>query len=245
MKNMPEKEIQKIVADIEGWLTDEEGEALFNLAKKCKSRGVIVEIGSWKGKSTVWLGKGSKEGNRVKIYAVDPHTGSSENQKENEKIWTFEEFKENIKNTEVDDIVVPLVKTSEEAAKNFDKPIEFIFIDGAHEYEFVKLDFDLWFPKVVNGGTIAFHDSAFDCLPGPQKFVDDMVYKSRYFRDIRTAGSITFAQKVNKNSLKDRIENICKLFYKNLYIFTIGLHLPLPKPIKIIGKKIIAGLLNH
>jgi len=235
-------EIKKIVSNIGGWLTDKEGELLFNLAKECKGKGVIVEVGSWKGKSTICLGKGSKEGKQVKIYAIDPHTGSAETQKEYGKIYTFEEFKKNIKNAEIDDIIVPFVKTSKEVAKDFDKPVELIFIDGGHEYEFVKLDFDLWFPKVINGGTMAFHDSALDCANGPQKIVDAKVYKSRYFKDIRTVDSITFAQKVDMNSLKDRIKNRYRLFYKTLYVFGIKLHLP--KPIKIVGKKIIAKLLN-
>ncbi|MCW8812471.1 MAG: class I SAM-dependent methyltransferase, partial [Chlorobium sp.] len=121
------KETKNFVDNVDGWLTDGEGEALYYLAKNCKGNGVIVEIGSYKGKSTIWIGNGSKSGNKVKIYAIDPHTGSSEDQKENEKVCTFEEFKTNIQNAKVDDIIVPLVKTSEEAAKDFNKPIEFIF----------------------------------------------------------------------------------------------------------------------
>jgi predicted O-methyltransferase YrrM len=109
---------------------------------------VIVEIGSWKGKSTIWIAGGSKNGNKVKVYAIDPFVDFYE-----------EEFKKNIRDAKLDDIVIPLTKTSEEAAKNFDEPVEFIFIDGNHEYEFVKLDFDLWFPKVVDGGIMAFHDT--------------------------------------------------------------------------------------
>ncbi len=219
-------EIKKIVDKIDGWLTDEEGEFLYNLAKNCKGKGVIVEIGSWKGKSTIWLGKGSLEGNKVKVYAVDPHTGSPEHQKENEKIWTFEEFKRNIKNAKVDDIIVPLVKTSEESAKNFKETVEFIFIDGAHEYELVKLDFDLWFPKVISQGFIAFHDTI--VWAGPKKVVSDLVYKSKYFKNVGFVNSITFAQKVKQNSVKDRIRSYYVLLLKNLYEFTGKLHLPKP-----------------
>lgn len=105
---------------------------------------MIVEIGSWKGKSTVWLAKGSKDGKGIKIYAIDPHKGSSEHRKWYGKVWTFEEFKENIKKARVDDVVVPIVKTSEETVRNWDKLVELLFIDGAHEYELVKQDFLLW-----------------------------------------------------------------------------------------------------
>lgn len=231
-------EIKKLTEKIDGWLSDREGELLYNLAKNCKGKGVIVEIGSWKGKSTVWLAKGSKAGNKVKIYAIDPHTGSSEHKKQYGKIWTFEEFKKNIKNAKVDDIVVPIVKTSEEAAKNFNKPVELIFIDGAHEYDLVKLDFKLWFPKVIDGGIIAFHDTIL--WKGPKKVVEKFVYKSKKFRNVRFVDSITFGEKVERNSLKDRIKNRYMLLLKNLYEFALKLHLP--RPIKSIGKKIMGKL---
>ena len=89
------EETKKFADKAEGWLSDREGEILYNLAKNCKGKGVIVEIGSWEGKSTIWIGSGSKNGNKVKIYAIDPHTGSSEHQKENEKIWTCKGCEQN------------------------------------------------------------------------------------------------------------------------------------------------------
>ena len=60
-------EIRKLAEQAEGFLTDKEGELLYQLAKSCTGRGVIVEIGSWKGRSTIWLGHGSKAGKQVKI----------------------------------------------------------------------------------------------------------------------------------------------------------------------------------
>jgi len=152
--------IKEISKNIPGWLSDAQGEFLYNTAKKCIGKGVIVEIGSWEGKSTVWLAKGSKAGSNAKIYAVDPHTGSSEHKKRYGVVWTFEEFKKNIKRANVEDIVVPIVKTSEDAARDWDeKPIELLWIDGSHEYEMVKLDFDLWFPYLIEEGIIAVHDT--------------------------------------------------------------------------------------
>ena len=75
--------LKELIQHIDGWLTDEEAKLLYKLAKNCK--GVIVEIGSWKGKSTICMAKGSKAGNNVKIYAIDPHVGSSEHKKKYEK----------------------------------------------------------------------------------------------------------------------------------------------------------------
>jgi MMP 1-O-methyltransferase len=196
-------EIKSFIDSVKGFLWEDEGILLYNLAKNCKGDGVIVEIGSFKGKSTTWLGNGSKEGNNVKIYAIDPHTGSSEHQKEGQKFWTFDVFKENIKKAGVEDIITPLVMFSEEAEKDFKEPIEVLFIDGAHEYEYVKLDFELWEPKVINGGYIAMHDTD-DSWTGPQRIAKDLMYKSGKFRHIRIVDSITCGKKVGSNTFFDK-----------------------------------------
>ncbi len=163
------EETKKFVSTVDGWVTDKEEDLLYNLAKNCKGRGVIIEIGSWKGKSTILLANGTKNGNKLKIYAIDPHTGSPEHRNAYGKVWTFVEFKKNIKNANVDCIVIPIVKTSEEAIKQVNEPVEFIFIDGNHEYKAVKLDFNLWFPKVIEGGIMAFHDTV--GIAGSKKLV--------------------------------------------------------------------------
>jgi predicted O-methyltransferase YrrM len=198
------EEIKQCVDKVDGWLTDKEGELLYNFAKRCTGKGVIVEIGSWKGKSTIWLGKGSKKGSQVKIYAVDPHIGSTEHNEEYGKVWTFDEFQKNIKNAKVDDIVIPIVETSKEAAEKIDGPVELVFIDGAHEYSLVELDFRSWFPKMIDGGIMAFHDTEW---LGPKKVLEKYIYKSRNFRNIGRIDSVTFAEKVRKNSIKDWFKN--------------------------------------
>lgn len=233
MKIEIEEDIKELTSNVDGWLSDKEGVVLYELAKNCTGKGVIVEIGSWKGKSTIWLGKGSITSNRVKIYSIDPHTGSSEHNLWYGKVWTFEEFKKNIKSAAIEDLVIPIVKTSEDAAKNFNEPVELIFIDAAHEYEFVKLDFELWFPKVIDGGIMAFHDIIEGS--GPKKVVEKIVIKSKNFRNVKIIDTILFAQKVQQNTLIDRIKNRCVYLLKNIYDFAGKM----PKPIRIIGKKIL------
>ena len=171
-------------------------------AGNCTGKGAIVEIGSWKGKFTVFIGEGSESAGKIKIYAIYPHIEG-----------TYEEFKRNIKNAELNDIVIPVVKTSEEAAKDFTEPVEFIFIDGDHEYESVKNDFELWFPKLINKGIIAFRDTV--AWPGPRKVVKKYIYASRYVKNVGFVDSITFARKTIKNSLKDRLRNRFLFFLKN------------------------------
>src|ERR1041385_9078450 len=95
------------VDTVEGWLNEAEGRLLYRLARACSGKGVIVEIGSWKGKSTIQLANGSHDGRRIKIHAVDPHTGSPEHQSGTPGVWTFDEFQRNIKAAGVRDVVVP------------------------------------------------------------------------------------------------------------------------------------------
>ena len=125
--------IKRLVDTVPGWLRDEEGKLLYVLARNCVGRGVIVEIGSFKGKSTIWLGRGSKAGKRVSVYAIDPHDGSGELKEMYGAVWSFDDFTVNIAAANVDEIVVPLVQTSEQAARSFEKPVELVFIDGDHE----------------------------------------------------------------------------------------------------------------
>lgn len=229
------KEIAEITDNVDGWLTIKEGELLYNLAKRCNGDGVIVEIGSWKGGSTIWLGSGSRSNSGIKVYAIDPHTGSYEHQKPDKVINTFVTFLTNISVAKLDDLIEPIVKTSEDAARDFELPIELIFIDGAHEYEMVKLDFDLWFPKVIDGGIMAFHDTI--GWWGPREIVRNRIFRSKYFRNVGFVNSITFAEKVKENTLHDRIRNRYILSVKNLYEF--GGKLKWPKPLKAIGKVIV------
>jgi predicted O-methyltransferase YrrM len=228
--------VKEAINKVEGWLADAEGEFLYNAAKNCKGNGVIVEIGSWKGKSTIWLAKGAKAGGNVEIYAIDPHTGSLSHKRHGEA-ETLKEFKENLKRANVEDIVVPVVKTSEDAERDWDgKPIELLWIDGAHEYEMVKLDFDLWFQYLIEGGTIALHDTTY--WPGPKRVAKDKIYKSHHFTNVRFIGSLTYAQKVGANSLVDRLKNRWVLFVKGIY--QLGQGLRLPKPIRKWAKKIVS-----
>ena len=236
-----EIDLVKEIADrADGWLRDAEGEFLYNAAKNCQGKGVIVEIGSWKGKSTIWLAKGSKAGRNAKIYAVDPHTGASWYKKMHGEVWTFEEFKQNIKEANVEDAVVPIVKTSRDAARDWDgKPIELLWVDGEHEYEVAKSDFDLWSPYLVEGGIIAFHDTI--GWPGPRKVVRERIYNSHNFANVGFIGSLTYARKVRQNSLVDRLRNRWVLFLKGMFYLGSGLHLP--EPIKNLAKRIV-GLLQ-
>lgn len=181
---------------IEGWLFSAEAAFLYMMAQSCTGKGAIVEIGTWKGRSTVFLAKGSKAGNNVEICTIDPHTGSSEHKEIDPTVWTYPEFKSNIQMMDIDDIIIPIVKTSEDAVKDWNKPIELLFIDGAHEYELVKLDFELWYPYVIKDGMILMHDTdPKTSQPGPVKVCKEHMIKSGNFYDLKKIRSLTVGRK--------------------------------------------------
>ena len=215
-------------------LSSKEGELLYTLAKNCTGKGCIVEIGSYKGKSTAYLGMGSKEGKKIKVYAIDPHDARTIPKQED----TFSAFQRNIKKAGVANLIVPLVMTSKEAVEKIKEPIELIFIDGDHSYEGVKLDFDLYFPKVIDGGIIAFHDTNNGHL-GVQKLVEKLMLKSHNLKNFGVVGSIAYATKVQNNTLRDRYRNRCVLVHKLILEFIILLCGKLPECIKKTLKAII------
>jgi len=187
--------VKPLIADVPGWLTDEEGEALYDLARACTGRGAIVEIGSWKGKSTICLGLGARVGEADRIFAIDPHAD-----------YRFGDFKANVERAGIADLVTPIPSLSQAAAGGFDEPIELLFVDGSHEYDLVLEDFEQWVPKVIEGGWVAFHDTTWTA--GPRKVVGQAIYRSRGFDDVRfVVGSLTVARKVVSNTLSDRIRN--------------------------------------
>ena len=185
--------VKELIKDVPGWLSDEEGEALYELARSCRGDGVIVEIGSWKGKSTICLGLGSRAGHSVPIYAVDPHAD-----------YRHGEFKENIERAGIADLVTPVKGLSQDIVDDFDPPIELLFVDGSHEEDDVRYDFETWVPKVVDDGIVAFHDTTWHA--GVRRVVAEKIFSSRQFRDVRfVIGSTTVARKVPQNTLSDRL----------------------------------------
>jgi predicted O-methyltransferase YrrM len=228
------RRVHELIADIPGWLTDEEAEALYELARRCRGDGVIVEIGSWKGKSTVCLGLGSQEGNDVPVYAIDPHAD-----------YRFGDFKTNVERAGIAELVRPIASLSQPAADTFDEPIELLFVDGSHEYDLVLEDFEKWVPKVVDGGWVAFHDTTWTA--GPRKVVGHAIYRSRRFKDARfVVGSTTVARKVGHNTLADRVHNRYVLGVKTgFWLGSTALKKHrrlLPKPVERFGRRVLKAI---
>jgi hypothetical protein len=188
---MIKDELLKIIALIDGWLSDHEAVFLFRTSRNIKSSGEIVEIGSWKGKSTVCLAYGAAEsGIPGSVWAVDPHRGQLKGNKPG-LTPTYRDFINNLKLAGVSGLVKPLVTTSSEAAKDWKIPVRYLFIDGIHDYSHTKEDYLLWKGFMKSGGLVAFHD-CFCGEKGVWKAVDEVFLNPRRLSDIGVVGSILF-----------------------------------------------------
>ena len=180
---------------VDGWLSDAQGRALFRAAAGTDGRGAIVEIGSWKGRSTTWLAAGARLAGQ-RVYAVDPHHHS----REYPEAETLDAFLANLARNGLSDVVDPLVMTSEEAAAHITGPVELLFIDGDHSYEAVRRDAELWLPRLIEGGTVMFHDVATAGYDGPRRIVRQMVCRSPLFDGITRVGSMIVARRTAHRS---------------------------------------------
>ena len=211
----------KDVYPLPGMLTLAEIDCLFQLGQFNQCAGVIVEIGSWKGKSTVALARGAGKVHNEKIYAIDPHKILPE---EGYLEDTEAEFRATIKQAGVDSRVEPLIMTSEQAARGWNKPIRLLWIDGDHRYEPAKLDFTLWEPHLVEGGILAMHDTI--RKKGPKRVLWEYVFRSTRFQEIAIVDNITAVRKVKQAGYGARIRKSVTLAARALYIAARKSHVP-------------------
>jgi predicted O-methyltransferase YrrM len=157
------------IDSLKGLLDPEEGTALYNAVMQCAGLGPILEIGSYCGKSTIYIGAACKDTDTT-VFALDHHRGSEEHQvgemfHDNELFDagsgyfdTFKAFRKNIQDAGLNDVVIPLVTTSEVAAKNWHTPLGMVFIDGGHSLDAALTDYRCWASHVQTGGLLAIHD---------------------------------------------------------------------------------------
>ena len=171
-----------------GWLSDAQGEALFDAARRAD--GPIVEIGSWQGRSTIWLAAGAALNGRT-VFAIDPHEGS----REEPSAKTFEHFTRNLAQAGLLDAVTPLVMRSTEAVSRVDGPVHLLFVDGDHSTEGARRDAETWLPRLAQGGIAMFHDVATSGYAGPRRAFQRLVCWSAEFHRVRKVGSMGIARR--------------------------------------------------
>ncbi len=159
----------EVAEAVKGFLPKNEAAALYDAAVAVEVDGPLLEVGSYCGKSSVYLGYAAQSIGRV-LYALDHHRGSEENQagwehhdpelidKQKGVMDTLPYFRDAIFAAGLEHVVIALVGHSGLIARNWTTPLSFLFIDGGHGEEPAKADFNGWVPKVKEGGTLAIHD---------------------------------------------------------------------------------------
>jgi predicted O-methyltransferase YrrM len=190
-KTQPEREFSKtwlLIDSIEGWLPQHEAEWLFNSARSVPEPTNLVEIGSYKGRSTCCLALGCRN-TKKRIFAIDSFDGGPDLPKAN----SFADFSGNLRRCGLANYVEPIVGLSGDVAKRWDKPIHFLFIDGSHAYEDALADFAGFFPHVVPGGMVAFHDVKNENWPGVNRAWHERI--ERQLIDVDYCGTIGYGRK--------------------------------------------------
>ena len=169
-----------------------------------------MEIGSYCGKSSVYIGTAIKKNNQ-KLYSVDHHKGSEEQQPGEEYfdsdllsddgscIDTLPHFLKTIRDFKLEGFVIPVISTSEEANEDFNQDFDMVFIDGGHAEETTQQDFEMWSKRLDSGGILAIHD----VYPNPEDGgrppfnIYKKALKGGSFKELDSIKSLRILQKVD------------------------------------------------
>jgi predicted O-methyltransferase YrrM len=153
---------------VKGFLSRDEGELLYHCARDLASPLPALEIGSYCGRSTVYLGLGCREAGR-QLLALDHHRGSEEHQPgelfhdpeltaSDGAFDTLASFRRTLQRAGLDDVVIPVLAQSEQFAGAWQGALSLVFIDGGHSLAAALADYRGWAPRLARGGLLAIHD---------------------------------------------------------------------------------------
>ena len=195
---------RELVSATKGFLHEDEGRCLYDTALKASQLGPCLEIGSYCGKSTIYIGMACQKNNSI-LFSIDHHRGSEEQQPgqayfdpvlfdpQSGRVDTFCEFRKTLQKANIEDTVVAMVSRSDVAARHWATPLGMVFIDGGHSMETALGDFTAWYPHILPDGYLLVHDIFIDPSDGGQapRRVFDLALASGQFTAIamiRTLG---------------------------------------------------------
>ena len=192
-----------------GFMPSVEGLALFEAAASLDVDGPLLEVGSYCGKSAVYLGAAAQQAGRI-LFCVDHHRGSEENQPGWEHhdpevvdphlgvIDTLPFFRRTIRDAGLEDAVVAVVGDSPTVASLWATPLAMVFIDGGHGAEPAHRDYEGWSPHVAVGGLLAIHDVFEDPADGgrPPYEIWCRALAGGSFREQGAVGSLRVLQRI-------------------------------------------------
>jgi hypothetical protein len=190
-----------------GFMPPGEGLALYEAALTAPP-GPFLEIGSYCGKSAVYLGAAAAEAGTI-LYTVDHHRGSEEHQPGEEyhdpelvdgagRVDTLPELRRTIDAAALGDVVVPVVAPSSVVARGWATPLALLFVDGGHSRAAAGGDYDSWSPHVVPDGLLAIHDVFEDPAEGgrPPYEIYRRAIESGTFAEVSRTGSLRVLKRV-------------------------------------------------
>jgi predicted O-methyltransferase YrrM len=197
------------IATIKGFLAEDEAQALYQHALQASALGPVLEIGSYCGKSTIYLGLACRANNST-VFALDHHRGSEEHQlgeffhdpalyDAGEGIMdSFREFRRNIRRAGLDEVVVPVVAGSAAAARHWQTPLAMVFIDGGHSLAAALTDYRCWSAHLMRGGVLAIHDLFDDAHKGGQApyAIYRLAQASGLFENLGQVNSLGFLRRL-------------------------------------------------
>jgi len=207
-------ERRELALATKGFMPATEGDALWNAAVEAGvavPNAPMLEVGSYCGRSTIWLGDAAERSGTV-LFAVDHHRGSEENQAGWDhhdvevvdtrigKMDTLPFFRAAIHDAELEDSVIAVVGKSPLVAATWTTPLSLLFIDGGHGEEPARLDYEGWAPHVAVGGTLAIHDVFPDPADGgrpPYEQIFRPALESGRFQMVSATGSLRVLRRVD------------------------------------------------
>jgi predicted O-methyltransferase YrrM len=186
-----------------GFMPPAEGQALFETAAAYARVGPVAEIGTYCGKSTLYLAAAAATAGQP-VITVDHHHGSEENQPGWEyhdaslvdpatgRLDTLPHFRRVLAGAGLEDQVIAIVGRSAAVAALWRVPLGLLFIDGGHTQVAADADYDGWAPWVALGGALAIHDVFPDPADGgrPPYEIYRRALESGCFTEVRQAGSL-------------------------------------------------------
>ena len=156
--------VEDAIVDVDGWLTPAQARRLWDAARAVRAPARIVEIGSFRGRSTIVLARGAAAG--VEVVAIDPHAGTDRGPRQitgpaAEGQADHRAFIANLRRGAVEDRVRHVREFSQRAAalESVDGPVDLLYVDGAHGYRAAQADIESWGGRVAEGGTMLVHDA--------------------------------------------------------------------------------------
>jgi predicted O-methyltransferase YrrM len=199
-----EPRLQALAEAARGFMPPDEGLALHDAAMSLPAGGgPLLEVGSYCGKSSVYLGAAARERGTV-LFAVDHHRGSEENQAGWEwhepdlvdpavgRMDTLGHFRRTVYDAGLEDTVVAVVGDSPVIGRHWGTPLALVFIDGGHGTEPAHRDYETWAPWVVTDGLLVIHDVFPDPADGgrPPYEIYGRALASGAFIEERAQGSL-------------------------------------------------------